>query len=114
MLYKEDIEEILLEKYEEQVLTIYYKGFKGKGINGVYENYISIRNLDDDCNIVSNIEYSDGEAFQTRMINLELKNNYIKASFQKYRRTKYNKEFKLISIYSTIVPYDSIQSIEIK
>lgn len=113
MFYKEDIIEILEDKKENEILTIYYEGFSGRGINGIQDKCISIRNIEDSENTVSFIEYSDGEKIKTIMLNLDIKDNYIKASFEKYRKTKFNDIFVGIKKYSVLVPYDSIQSIEI-
>ena len=113
MFCKEDIIEILEDKKENEILTIYYEGFLGRGINGIQDKCISIRNIEDSDIIFSLIEYSDGEKIKTLMLNLDIKDNYIKASFEKYRKTKYNKVFVFIKKYSVLIPYDSIQSIEI-
>lgn len=112
MFYKEDIIEILEDKKENEILTIYYEGFSGRGINGIQDKHISIRNVEDSENTVSLIEYSDGEKIKMIMLNLDIKDNYIKASFEKYKKTKYT-DFIKIRTYSVLVPYDSIQSIEI-
>lgn len=113
MFYKEDIIEILENKKENEVLTIYYDGFTGIGINGVQDKSISIRSLEDSNNIVSFAEHSDGVKIKTEIINLEIKDNYIKASFEKYRKGKYCDNFFRIKVYSVLVPYNSIQSIEL-
>ncbi len=113
MFCKEDIIEILEDKKENEILTIYYEGFLGRGINGIQDKCISIRNIEDSDNTVSLIEYSDREKIKTLMLNLDIKDNYIKASFEKYRKTKHNDVFCFIKKYSVLIPYDSIQSIEI-
>lgn len=113
MFYKEDIEEILENKKENEVLTIYYEGFTGMGINGAQDKSISIRNLEDSNNTVSFIEYGNREKFKIEIIDLEIKDNYIKASFVKYRKGDYSDYFSRIKAYSVLVPYNSIQSIEL-
>lgn len=113
MLYKEDMEELLLSKNKEEVLTIYYEGFTGRGINGMSEKFITVRNLSDDTNVVQNIKYGD-ESYKIIIVDLDLKANYIKATFKKYRKPEYDKEYYLNREYTTIVPYTSIQSIEIE
>ena len=62
---------------------------------------------------IPKVNKSDGEKIKTLMLDLDIKDNYIKVSFEKYRKTKYNDIFVFLKKYSVLVPYDSIQSIEI-
>ena len=45
MLYKEDIKELLEDLEYNYTMVIHYKGFEGRGINGVNNNTMRLKNI---------------------------------------------------------------------
>lgn len=111
MLDREDIQGLLEEIKDNEVLVLKYSGFNGHGINGVSSQSTRLRT---DVNMIVNmVEHYDGEVNKTELISYELRANYIMARYIHYKKGKYCKEFNNGREYGVIVPYDSINSIEI-
>lgn len=114
MLLRDDIQEILDGLDINEVMTINYDGFYGRGINGLGHKYACIKN-----NYTTNswVEYTEGydnEKTKTSLIYLKLKDNYIKATYMRYRKDRYDKKFLGVGKeYTVIIPYDRISSIDI-
>ena len=103
MFTKKDVEEICKELNTYEVMNVYYKGFTGRGINGVQAKCVRIKDHKSENTLINSIEY------QKKYIqNLEFKENYFKVSFILKNEKKNSTEE-----YSVLVPYDGITSIEI-
>ena len=113
MFTKEDIQELLDDLEIDESMTINYEGFIGRGINGVSEVSVKIKNHYEDNDLVS---YFDGyeEKVKTYLTGLKLTDRYIKVSFKKHSKNRYQKEFSnYFTRWSVVIPYDKINSIDI-
>ena len=111
MFDREDIKELLEEVTPGAVLVIHYNGFTGHGINGTSSKSMKIR--EDIYNNVSYIQQYDGDINKTVIKFIELRTNYIIAKYDTYRKRKHSDSFVNNGSYGVVVPYDSINSIDI-
>lgn len=111
MITKEALINLLKDMELTDVLTIYYDGFIGKGINGVQSKDISLSN--NFPNVVERISRSNGEEEKTELLNYWLEDGYVKAKYSYYTKGKYDDYFRRIRTYFIIVPYERISSMKI-
>lgn len=114
MINKDIIIKEINEMNSGDILTIYYDGFEGRGINGVSSKDISISKSNCLPYIVSETSWSSGEKFKTEILEYYLENDYIKARYSYYRKDRYEKNFIKSRTSSMVIPYDRINSLEIK
>ena len=112
MLLKEDIQNLLYNLDMDEVMTIHYDGFIGRGINGTSSKYTCIKA---GCGESSLVEFIKGYDDETKiyLTYIHLADKYIKASYRAYEKVKYDKEYRKREEYTVIVPYDRISSIDI-
>lgn len=113
MFTKKDIEDLLSELDANQSMVLHYGGFIGRGINGVSGNSTNIKN---DINIQPLVKFIDGYdgKIKTYITHLDLRDNYLKASYTSVKKNEFSNEYKSQGPQSTIVvPYDGITSIQI-
>ena len=109
----EDIIENILKEDTRDRLLIHYDGFIGRGINGVSSRSVWLAY--EEIVTVNMIEQYDGDVTRTDLISYDLKEEYLIARYQDYRKGKYSKEFiRRGKEYSMIIPYSSISSMEIR
>ncbi|WP_277229860.1 hypothetical protein [Romboutsia timonensis] len=113
MFTKKDIEDLLSELDVNQSMVLHYGGFIGRGINGVSGNCTNIKN---DMNIQPLVKFVDGydDKIKIYLTHLDLRDNYLKASYMATKKAKYSNVYKPQDSYPTVVvPYDGITSIQI-
>lgn len=96
MFYKEDVEEILNKKEENEILSIFYKGDK---------NFL-IRNIDD-----WNTTVKKEKNKTIGLKDLILKDNYIKLDYVVLEKKQ--EKYEKIKEYSIFLTYDLIEEIQI-
>lgn len=111
MITKEAVIKILKDMELTDVLTIYYDGFVGRGINGVKSKDMSLAK--NSSTIVEDISYSDGREEKTELLNYWIEDDYIKAKYSHYKKGKYDKKCEKVSTYFMIIPYERISSMKI-
>ena len=114
MLNKQDILELLKETSNTSfVMAIHYEGFVGVGLNGVMNNVMFIKDLENSYNdLVLAIEKNNG-IYKTNLNSLTLTDNYIKAKYTEYYKSKNQDSFRVNKEYFVIVPFDKITSIRL-
>lgn len=109
----EDIIENILKKDTRDRLLIHYDGFVGRGINGVSSRSVWLAY--EEIVTVCSVEQYDGDTTRTDLISYDIREEYIIARYQDYRKGKYSKEFiRRGKEYSIIIPYSSISSMEVR
>ena len=115
-IVKEIINSYLTGSNEDDRLLIRYSGFQGHGINGVSAKSIWFMNREGEV-VVSHIRQNSGEEDKIVQLKYELKDDYLIARYQDYKKYKYSRigEYdKKGGEYSIIVPYSNITSLEIR
>lgn len=114
MLNKQDILELLKETSNTSfVMAIHYEGFVGRGINGVMNNVMFIKDLENSYNDLVLATESSGDIFKTNLNDLVITDNYIKAKYTEYYKGKHQDIFRVNKEYFVIVPFDRITSIRL-
>lgn len=114
MFTKKDIQDLLNDLDLNESMTIHYEGFTGRGINGVSGHNIAIKQ---DYEIDSLVQFINGydDKIKIYLTELKLTDRYIKASFKKHKKDKYDKDYnQCFTCWTTVIPYDKINSIDIK
>ena len=76
MLYKEDIKELLEDLEYNYTMVIHYKGFEGRGINGVNNNTMRLKNINaNEMELVNT--YGSDTTYRVNLNDFVLKENYI-------------------------------------
>ena len=113
MINAKIIEDIINNLDPSEVLQINYKGFTGRGINGVMHKAIYVCDIEKEDSIV-NYKTVNSASYRTKMQAFLIREEIVMGVYQDYiQKYKHSDWEESGGEYAVIVPYESIESMEI-